>query len=280
MNKKTLLRMTLMVAVLMAVTVGSTGAQFKPYIEVNLIWRPDMQLDTVDVNLNALEDGGDDFRYVDAEIWVTSNVPFFALDMTCTINRLVLTGYAWDNGGGGTPQIGDDTPMVVWGDQWGNFNSIEQPYNPTNGSFHFAVTKLGWDHPMGGSGYDSTLLVATMRFQVLPQTLAGKTTSSPLSCKGNFVDRDGKTVAKAKFNKPASLVVQEGYVIQGQTQLQSQKSHANISVWCTDDVNPWVHTVTDKTGNWKIGNIRNLGTYDCKYYANVLDSDPLVQLRT
>src|SRR5262245_45675978 len=101
----------LLIFIVLAVSIIPTLAQFTPSAKLAPVWRPGVQLDT--------DIGTADNRYVDVEIYLNANVQFWAADFVCTVKGILLTDYAWDDGGLGTGDPGDDVPMVRWGGDWG-----------------------------------------------------------------------------------------------------------------------------------------------------------------
>ena len=87
----------------------------RPYINVSAVVHPQTTLDSLDVNGNMVFDAGDDFRYVDVQIYAQGNVQFWAVDMACTFTQTALTSY---NENDGNLDPGDDNPMVMWGPAW------------------------------------------------------------------------------------------------------------------------------------------------------------------
>src|SRR5688572_11857206 len=117
---------SIMVLALLSITaIPATVAIDPPQIIVNSIWRPASQLDTIDNVLNiGVTDAGDDLRYVDAEIYVTSSVQFWAAEFTCTVDKTVLESYtSIDTGLDPSP---DDIPPVTFGAEWSSAGGVSQ----------------------------------------------------------------------------------------------------------------------------------------------------------
>src|SRR5438034_9748129 len=95
--------MVALVGLLWATAAPTTAAPV-PSIKVNPVWRPATQLTTIDANANGITDSGDDIRYVVADIYATTNVEFWAVGFTCTVNKSELESYV---------QGGDTTPNTV-----------------------------------------------------------------------------------------------------------------------------------------------------------------------
>src|SRR5260221_10960980 len=92
---RTFLRITLMVlVVLVSVSVTQSARAATPNITVTAIWHPGTQLSTIDPDNNGITDqSGDDLRYVDLELDATTNVQFWAMELTCTVNPAALQSY-------------------------------------------------------------------------------------------------------------------------------------------------------------------------------------------
>lgn len=72
-NISTQTLVSILVLALFSITaIPATVAIDPPQIIVNPIWRPASQLDTVDTLTLGVTDPGDDLRYVDVEIYVST----------------------------------------------------------------------------------------------------------------------------------------------------------------------------------------------------------------
>ncbi len=225
----------------------------------------------------------DDVQYVDTEIWVTSSVNFWAVQMTCTVNKTLLEGYTQDLGDDGifgngdewTPDYRDDMPMVWLDDSWdGRSHMIEQPFNASTGTFGFTATLLGNTPPLGSNGTNFTFPMARIKFRVRPSAVAG---TSPLACTSSFLDRDGKPVVTPVYKAPPPLNIIPGYIISGNVKYQARASHANIGVNCTNQDTGLSRTAkTDAAGNFKV-TTRSRGWYECLFFGNIIDVNPDVE---
>jgi hypothetical protein len=278
---------------LLAVSLLPVAAATKPYLTVSPVWRPGQTMDgensngggfPSDDNDDIYEPGSDDddVRYVDVELLVSGNVQFWAADVSCTATSSILNEYTHDTTTA-TDNPGDDVPMVRWGSDWeteGNdfyaypaaaaYQGLaNNDYDPVTGTINFSATRLGTAAPIGKNGTDYTLLLATVRFQL--KVLASPA-SATFSCKVmQFLDRDGKAVAKAKIDKMAALQVVTEYRLNGSAFYQGAKSHVGIEMECVGPLETW-NPITDAKGNFTMGvPDSHLGIYTCTYYGHALD---------
>jgi hypothetical protein len=188
----------------LSVTAAPVLAQgLAPRITVTPVWRPGTTLDSL-----AAPTPDDPFKYVEAQIFVTTTVPFWAMEMTCSVNNLALNPYDWDNpleiGYPQTADTGDDSAQIRMGPDWGGFltdyTSIPSTdlVNPNTDTAQFgAFTVAGANlnlrltasrlsdpnspvAPIGQLGTQATLLMATLRYRV--DTIATPTLTSPFTC--------------------------------------------------------------------------------------------------
>jgi hypothetical protein len=245
-----------------------------PKITVAPIWRPATQLTTIDAGQPGVTNPNDDIRYVDAQIFVTTSVKFWAAQLTCTVNKAVLDTYI---PGSDPNDWQDDGPVVTWGPDWGwynnDFTEIPASFNPATGVMTITATRLGNRNGLGSNGYNYTLLLATIHYRV--KNVAG---TSPFTCTGNFLNRDGRPVLTPTFTAPAPLNVLTGYSISGNVSYQGRTVKSGIGVQCTSTQggpNPPVYnTVTTAAGTYTINNIRALGWYNCLYFGNITNPSP------
>jgi hypothetical protein len=273
---------------LSAATVSPVLAVDKPAIDVSVVWRPATQLTTIDHDSDNVWDdvdsdtdwyapADDDFRYVEAEIYVTTSVPFWAVDLTCKVDPTVLTGYT-DFDTSGSPVEGhDDQPMLVWGSEWhwrGGPNEAGNSgvYNGTTGGMDLTATLTGsWHEPLGFYGYTDTFLLATLRYKTASLTTSG---STGITCSGRFLDRDGNDVAKPKFAKGTSLEVLTGYTINGTLTYQAFPKPPKGSepyaacAWDLYGTPSWYAGAADSKGIWTI-TTRLRGHYDCFFVGQI-----------
>jgi hypothetical protein len=275
---------------LLSVTMVSPAAAVdKPAITVAVVWRPGTQLVTDDPNVNHIwddfeSDGNyygpddDDFRYVEAEIYVTTSVPFWAVDLTCTVNPDVLEGYSNVDTSGSPVDDHDDQPMLVWGSEWDarggpNEAGTSGVYDPATGSMDLTATLVGsWNDPLGSYGYTDTFLLATLRYRTAPIDIPD---DSDIKCTGRFLNRDGEDVVKPKFDKAASLDVLLGYTISGTVTYQAlPKIPKGNEPWalCVWDLGGpdeiGYGTPVDSKGLWSI-TARRRGHYDCFFVGTI-----------
>ena len=246
--------------------VRSALATDPPQITVNPVWRPGTQLTTL----------GSDIRYVDAEIYVTTSVQFWASQFNCTVNKKVLETYTVDTG---NTDPGDDVPVVRWGPDWGeldtNFTQVIEIPATNTGKITFTAARHG-DAPIGSYGYAYTFLLVTVRYRVQAQTQSPFSGDSPFTCKTAFLDRDGREVLKARYEKPDKLVVFSGYSIAGKVTYQGIGGKAGAGVNCVFDPGGTDHnytTTTNNTGAFLLSDLRELGWSHCFFFGNLANLD-------
>jgi hypothetical protein len=279
---------------LSAATISPVLAVDKPAIDVSVVWRPATQLDTIDYDSDNVWDdvdsdtnwygpADDDFRYVEAEIYVTTSVPFWAVDLTCEVDPAVLVGYTDFDTSGSPVDDHDDQDMLEWGDEWWDRGGPEEAgtsgvYNATTGEMDLTATLTGdWHEPLGFYGYTDTFLLATLRYKTASLTTSDDT---GITCSGRFLDRDGEDVAKPKFAKGTSLEVLTGYTINGTITYQAYPKIPGGSepiAWCAWDRGgpneTWYGGTADSKGLWSI-TTRVRGRYDCFFVGQILSPDP------
>src|SRR5215467_12701625 len=89
---RTFIRVILMTSVaLLCIGMNQTAQAAAPAIVVTAVWHPGTQLSTIDSGTPGVTDASDDdLRYVDLELDATTNVEFWALELTCTVNKNAL----------------------------------------------------------------------------------------------------------------------------------------------------------------------------------------------
>jgi hypothetical protein len=283
---------------LSAATVSPALAVDKPAINVSVVWRPATQLTTIDhdvagggAGINVWEDyepdgnyygpADDDFRYVEAEIYVTTSVPFWAVDLTCEVDPAVLVGYSDVDTSGSPVEDHDDRPMLVWGGEWYDRGGPSEAgtsgvYNGATGEMDLTATLTGsWHEPLGFYGYTDTFLLATLRYKTASLAASDDT---DIKCTGRFLDRDGNDVAKPKFAKGTSLEVLTGYTINGTITYQAYPKPPKGSeafADCIWDLGgggvTWYRGYADSKGLWSI-TTRQRGHYDCFFKGRIPNS--------
>lgn len=210
----------------------------------------------------------DDLRFVDVDIVANTNVEFWAVEMTCTVDKNTLEEL---------PQVlgndnGEDDRPMIW-PLWGMWDAqVITPYNPATGSFSFTLARYANQGPVGEYGRQQAITLLTVRYQVKDLT-ANRT--SPVTCSGiQFLNDDGKPVVTPTFVAPPPIQILTGYSVSGKVTYQGRTSHAGIGVECayTTPPNPPgpVYTArTDAVGNFTINNIRVLGNVHCIFFPNV-----------
>jgi hypothetical protein len=291
-HRTTLIRFGILLFTLImlsAATVSPALAVDKPAIDVSVVWRPATQLTTIDHDSDNIWDdvdsdtnwygpADDDFRYVEAEIYVTTSVPFWAVDLTCTVDPDVLVGYTNVDTSGSPVENHDDQDMLVWGDAWDDRGGPSEAgnsgvYNGATGEMDLTATLTGdWHEPLGFYGYTDTFLLATLRYKTASLADSDDT---DIRCSGRFLNRDGEDVAKPKFAKGTSLDVLTGYTINGTISYQGYSKMPRGSeptVDCVWDMGESSEThypgTADSSGVWSV-TTRVRGHYDCFFEGQV-----------
>ena len=259
---------------ILIIPVAAKGT--KGGMTVTLAWRPDTQLTSLDNGGDPFPtfDSGDDYRYVDLEVMVTSNVNYWTTQITCTVDPTILGNYSWDEDGNSTPDDhGDNAPPVWWGR---DLDEAAWVFNtPVPGTVEFTASKYGYSYPLGGNGTEITQRLLTFRFRVLPQASPFNTMVVP-NCQASFLDINGEPIgAKVVYNPMPMLKVMSGYSISGQLLYQGDAfDHAGIGVDCRYWTGPATFvsnpTMTDAAGNFALTNLRDDGGYECIFFGNVI----------
>lgn len=262
---------------MMSLTVLPTLAADPPLIRVSPQWRPASTLDSVDVLPLNVMDAGDDFRYVEADIYVTASVQFWTAQLTCTVTPAAtaptnLTSYE-------TPDIfnadpGDDVASVRWGAEWGgegnDFTAVVEPMTAAGARRFTAARHYG---PMGSNGYNLTFLLATLRYRAKDIAAGG---IANLNCTSTFLNKDGRAVLTPVYVAPPPLKIITGYTITAKASYQGRTSSAGISMACDNDQTPMNpdFTMTSATGNFTYNALRQQGWYVCDFFGNVTNAAP------
>jgi hypothetical protein len=268
---------------LFSLLIGPALAIDAPKITVAPAWRPGTTLDSIDIGAaNIFDAGTDDFRYVDVEVYVTTSVPFWAVQMTCTVSPTALTSYDDASNNGVLPGDGDpnnNVPAVTWGPQWGTFGTdftgVVDPYIPATGTRTFTASRLGTVSPMGSNGVTTTILLATLRYRVKDLAAAATATFGCASSSIAFLNKNGNSVLAPTFTAPPNLNIITGYTITGSIAYQGRTSKANISMKCDGpDLNPdqEITIPVSSTDGKFTYNSRTQGTFVCDYYGHTLPS--------
>src|SRR5262249_8802818 len=115
---------------LVSVSLNQPVHAATPSIVVTAVWKPGMQLSTIDTAPVGQTNGSDDLRYVDLELDATTNVQFWAMELTCTVNKTALESYVQNSDPNGTA---DNVPIVTFGNDWSleAAQVVEKPFDPT-----------------------------------------------------------------------------------------------------------------------------------------------------
>jgi hypothetical protein len=234
-----------------------------PLIRVAPQWRPATTLDSIDAfPLNTMG-AGDDFRYVDVDIYVTASVQFWTAQLNCTVAPAALTTYETPNFVNSDP--GDNVAVVRWGPDMGiegnDFTSVVEPFTAT-GSRRFTAAK--YYGPIGGNGWNNTFLLATLRYRA--KDIAANTTS-PFTCVTTFLNKDGRVVLAPVYVAPPALSVITGYTINARATYQGRTVHSGVAVTCYNSQGQI--SATSTTGNFILNGLRVQGWYDCYFFGNI-----------
>jgi hypothetical protein len=291
-SRVSLLRLSILLLSLLlfsAATVSPALAVDKPAIDVSVVWRPAKQLTTVDHDSDNVWDdvdsdtdwygpNDDDFRYVEAEIYVTTSVPFWAVDLTCEVDPAVLVGYTDTDTSGSPVENHDDQDMLEWGQEWHDRGGPNEAgnsgvYDGVTGEMDLTATLTGdWHEPLGFYGYADTFLLATLRYKTASLAASDET---DIKCSGRFLNRDGEDVAKPKFAKGTSLEVLTGYTINGTLSYQGypkMPKGSEPTVYCAWDLYgtpSWYVGTADSSGVWSV-TTRVRGDYNCFFEGSIL----------
>ena len=245
-----------------------------PSVKVTPVWRPASQLTTIDTNADGVTDPGDDIRYVVADIYATTNVEFWAVGFTCTVNKAVLESYV-QNGDPNSTE--DNVAMFTNGVNWISATNNVQNTTDTDGKINFAISELGTNAlPMGSNGVSLTLHIASLKYRVKEGLIAAGT--SPFTCTTNFLNRDGKPVLAAVYVAPPALSIIPGYTFTGKATYQGTTTVLTaaqaIDIVCDDsDADTTFDDVVTKanitTGLFSVNNLRTQGRYECQFIGNI-----------
>ncbi len=275
MNNHRKLCYCLLVLVWTVAIVGIVPAHAQglaPSIKLAPVWHPALQLTSLDPNGNRIWDTGDDIRYIEADIMVTTTVEFWAAEISCTVDKTILEGYTdIDSGPDGWH---DDQSMVIWGDIWSwgsGFAEYVIPFDPATGKMTFVASKVAMSSPIGRNGESVSEKLAVIRYRVKPQAgTVNKTVA--LTCTSTFLDRNGKPVVVPTVQAPPPARITSGYNIQGTASYQARAAKAGIGVDCESyDTGLHYQTTTNTAGAFALNNIRDMGHFNCRIFSNLSD---------
>ena len=238
----------LLLVLLLIVSVTPTLAQ-RASMSLIPVWRPGEQLTSAPL----------DDRFVDIQFFAQGNVQFWAASVTCNFGR---TTYLTN-------------PSVTWGPDWGvqnnDFAALPVEWDLAGNNLTFTATRQGSSTPpMGFNNQDYTILLATVRMQVEGSTNANVS----ITCRGlDFLDRDGRSVVRARQNRTAPLVVRTGYTFSGTVLYQGARNHDGITVDCnnTDTAYDPPPIQTDRNGAFSLSTLREFGSYNCVFSTSAYD---------
>lgn len=225
----------------------------QPGATVSVAWRPGSQLSSI---------VGDD-RYVDLEIALIGNVPFWAINLSCVIgNGSQLTPY---------PSSAD---FITWGPEWtasGPGSYLAQGSYAGNGTMNYAVTRVGSQlSAIGNPGAMQRFLLLTARFRV---NNLSSVANVAVNCRTfDLLDRDGNVVLRPTRAPVTPLSLRPGYSIEGTILRQGARTHGNISILCNNypdgatnppSVNSPYSVTTDARGVFRFSSLREQGLYQC-----------------
>ncbi len=289
-----LIVLSLLLAALSVTAAPVLSQGLAPRITITPVWRPGTTLDTL-----LAPTPEDPIKYVEAQIFVTTTVPFWAMEMTCSVNNLALNPYDYDQVPGGTPETpsdpGDDIAPIRMGTDWGGFlfdyvsvpttdqfdpNTDTAQFNAftvvsANLNLRLTATRLANPNfsipPMGELGVETNFLLATIRYRV--DTITPATLTSPFACTNiAFLDRNGRPVVTPVYTAPQPLTIIKGYTVSGKGFYQARTNHTGIQVGCDG---PDLGTgfdftaTTNAAGVFTQTNVRSLGRFDCLIFGNI-----------
>lgn len=246
-----------MTLLLLMGSVTALGQQ--PGATLSVTWRPGAQLSSV----------VDDDRYVDLEFALVSNVPFWAINLSCVIGSgAQLSPY---------PSSAD---FITWGPEWtgsGPGSYLAQGSYASNGTMNYAVTRVGSQlSAIGNPGAMQRFLLLTARFRV--NTLSSAANVA-VNCRTfDLLDRDGNVVLRPTRAPVTPLSLRPGYSIEGTILRQGSRTHSNISILCNNypngasnppSSNSPYSTTTDARGVFRFNNLREQGLYQCSATSNL-----------
>lgn len=276
MSRKKVMRLILALFLLGILIIPVAAKGVNGEITVTFAWRPDAELTSIDDigDPFPMADDGDDYRSVDLEVMVTSNVNYWTLQVSCSIDdSILLNDYVWDEEGTLTPfSSDDDSPHVRWK---GDLNDAAHVTEVTSTTLTHTASKFGYSYPLGGNGAPLSQSLLDMHFIVRPQTGVFNVMTQP-NCVASFLDINGETVeAKVSYDSMPALKVMSGYSITG-TVLYQGETYANngIGVDCRYWTSPSTFvsnaTTTDANGKFALTNLRDGGGYECVFFGNVI----------
>jgi hypothetical protein len=249
-------------------------------ITVTPAWSAATTLTSLDTNGPAFpnHEAGDDYRYVSVGLYATTNVEFWALQITCTVPVATLQGYTADPDNTLTPDDwGDWRRMVDPGPDWGqeglDYVMITSPFNPTTGAMTLTISRQGQTTPLGANGQSRNMLLASFSYRVKPQAGAFNGTAAFACTPIAFLSRNATPIGVPTFTAPAPLSISSGLSISGIAQYQARTDHTGIGVICTDNDTQTFTTRTSITGAWSISNIRIQNWYTCYYFGQLIDNE-------
>jgi hypothetical protein len=251
-------------------------------ITVTPAWSAATTLTSLDTNGPAFpnHEAGDDYRYVSVGLFATTNVEFWALQVTCTVPVATLQSYTADPDNLLTPDDwGDWRRMIDPGPDWGtegfDYVMISTPFNPTTGAMTLTISRQGQTTPLGANGQSRNMLLATFSYRVKPQVGVFKGTAAFACTPIAFLSRNATPIGVPTFTAPTPLSISSGLSISGIAQYQARTDHTGIGVICMDQASQThiFSTRTSNTGAWTISNIRVQDWYDCRYFGQLIDNE-------
>jgi hypothetical protein len=272
MKLSTKLRGILVILALLLL-LAPASAQVVPQLSLYVNWTPKEQLTTFNT----------DERFVTAQIYVNSNVQFWALDLSCRIGtgaELELLDVTYPSGTWGTDYFANPALDGV--------NGIKQRYNPTTavagGFLALTITRVGSNTPpVGINGVSTSLPVATLRFKV-----KDRVSDAPVNTTCTVIrtlDRNGRQALVGRLGSFTNLFVRIGYTLRGTALRQGAVNNLNILVTCTHNPHRPVGEQTTYTaytlsnGTFTFGgatsttqtanHLRDKGLYECVYQSDL-----------
>jgi hypothetical protein len=266
--------------------LAPASAQVVPQLSLYVNWTPKEQLTSFDENgINGIETSEE--RFVTAQIYVNSNVQFWALDLSCRIGtgaELELVDVTYPSGTWDTPEP-DNQYLANPG-----LGVLQSRYNPSpgvaGGFLALTITRVGNNTPpVGINGVSTSLHVATLRFKVKNRV---SDAAVPTTCTIiRTLDRNGRQALVGRLGSFTNLFVRIGYTLKGTALRQGAVNNLNIQVICTHLATESEYIAyTLSNGTFTFGgatltsqpnHLRHYGLYECIYQSDLDDDFVLVE---
>jgi hypothetical protein len=292
MKLSTKLRGILVILALLLL-LAPASAQVVPQLSLYVNWTPKEQLTSFDEDGSTVIEA-DEERFVTAQIYVNSNVQFWALDLSCRMGTgaelelmdVTFPAGTWTANGGAftfVPPLDDALNPTVAVD------TIKERYNQApavgGGTLAFTITRVGSNTtPVGMNGVNTSIPIATARFKV-----KNRATDAPVNTTCTVIrtlDRNGRQALVGRIGTFTHLFVRIGYTLRGTALRQGAVNNLNIRVTCTHlesaenevgYVAPVAYTLSNGTFTFggatsttqTANHLRDKGLYECVYESDL-----------